>query len=664
MAGSLRWPLADQPPTSGQLALFNDVVEHHFGTGEFRGLEFLHVNAKRIINEVPSASRMPFRFTINAYRGCTHQCRYCAVGETPVLMADGRTKELRDLRVGDMIVGTTRNGHYREYVTSEVLAHWETVKPAYRIRLEDGTELITSGDHRFLSDRGWKHVIGAEQGPLQRPFLTTNNRLIGTGQFAEAPKHDDDYKRGYLCGMIRGDGTTGVRTYLRRNGTPWVHYAFRLALIDEEALDRTVRFLGDFGVEVTRFRFSPMTATRQAVNAIRTQARAAVLAVIDLLVWPPEPSDSWQKGFLAGIFDAEGSCSTGSALRIANCDREIITRVVDSLAWLGFDFVVENTGNPNGLQYVRLRGGLRERLRFFMTVDTAITRKRAVQGLKIKGKPPLGVVSIEPLGLDLPMYDITTTTGDFIANGIVSHNCFARPTHEYLGLNAGEDFDTKIVVKINAVEKLRAELRDPRWQGDTIAMGTNTDPYQRCEGKYRLTRGIIEVLGQHGNPFSILTKGTLILRDLDVLVEAAKQTDVRTSFSIGTLDPDVWRAAEPGTPHPQRRVEAIAKLNEAGIPCNVLVAPIIPGLSDSPEQLEAVTAACVKAGASVTPIVLHLRPGVREEFMPWLEQYRPELVAEYQQRYSRAYIDKGYQDKITALVHEFARANRPSQARV
>src|SRR5207247_7648079 len=139
----------------------------------------------------------------------------------------------------------------------------------------------------------------------------------------------------------------------------------------------------------------------------------------------------------------------------------------------------------------------------------------------------------------------------------------ARHTDDCLCLNIGEDFEPKIVVKGNAVERLRVELRSPKWHGDPIAMGTNTDPYQRCEGKYRLTRGIIEALGEAANPFSILTKSTLILRDLDVLTQAATRTDVHTSFSIGTLDDDVWRSSEPGTPHPRRRVEAVARLTAA-----------------------------------------------------------------------------------------------------
>jgi DNA repair photolyase len=218
--------------------------------------------------------------------------------------------------------------------------------------------------------------------------------------------------------------------------------------------------------------------------------------------------------------------------------------------------------------------------------------------------------------------------------------CFARPTHAYLDLDIGRDFDTKIVVKVNAVERLRAELHPKRWGGHHIAMGTNTDPYQRAEGKYHLTRGIVEVLTEAANPFSILTKSTLILRDLDLLAEAARRADVHANFSIGTLDEDVWKLTEPGTPHPRQRVEAVAKLNAAGVPCGVLIAPILPGLSDRPEQIEAVKAACRKAGATSASVVkLHLRKGVKEHFMGWLAQARPDLVPEYERLYrGRAYL--------------------------
>jgi DNA repair photolyase len=213
--------------------------------------------------------------------------------------------------------------------------------------------------------------------------------------------------------------------------------------------------------------------------------------------------------------------------------------------------------------------------------------------------------------------------------------CFARPTHRYLDLDTGEDFERKIVVKVNAVERLRAELRSPKWSGEHIAMGTNTDPYQPAEGRYRLTRGLIEVLSEARNPFSILTKSTMILRDMDLLVEAAKRTSIGVSFSIGTLDERAWRTSEPGTPPPRQRVEALRRLVDAGIECGVLVAPVLPGISDAPEQLEEVVSACLDAGAtSISSILLHLRPGVRELYLPWLQRERPDLVAAYETLYA------------------------------
>jgi DNA repair photolyase len=215
--------------------------------------------------------------------------------------------------------------------------------------------------------------------------------------------------------------------------------------------------------------------------------------------------------------------------------------------------------------------------------------------------------------------------------------CFARVTHTYMDMNAGKDFETKIVVKINAPDVLRAQLRSRRWHGDHIAMGTATDPYQRAEGRYRLMEGIITALTDYRNPFSILTKGTLILRDLDLLKDATKVTDVSTAFSIGTLDEDAWRASEPGTPNPRKRIEAVAALNDAGIPCGVLVAPILPGITDDPKKIKDVVRAAIDAGAThVSPILLHLRPTVREEYMGWLREQYPDLVPRYERMYAQS----------------------------
>ncbi len=230
--------------------------------------------------------------------------------------------------------------------------------------------------------------------------------------------------------------------------------------------------------------------------------------------------------------------------------------------------------------------------------------------------------------------------------------CFARPTHEYLGLNAGEDFERRIVVKVNAVERLDRELEDPAWCGESIAMGTNTDPYQPAEGHYRLTRGLIEVLSRRRNPFSILTKSSMILRDIDLLVEASQRTRVEIALSIGTDQDAVARLTEPGAAPPSRRLQVLAQLAAAGLRPAVLMAPILPGISDGEQQLRRLVNACLDAGAErVTPILLHLRPGVRDHYMEWLAGARPELVRLHEDAYRAGpYGTRDDRERLSAIV--------------
>jgi DNA repair photolyase len=204
-------------------------------------------------------------------------------------------------------------------------------------------------------------------------------------------------------------------------------------------------------------------------------------------------------------------------------------------------------------------------------------------------------------------------------------------------------------VKVNAPEVLKGQLASRRWKGEHIAMGTATDPYQRAEGRYKLMPGIIAELIRHRNPFSILTKGTLILRDLELLVEANGATDVSTAFSIPTLDEDAWRASEPGTPHPRARMDAVAALNDAGIACGVMLAPIMPGITDDKAKMREVVLAAIDAGAThVSPILLHLRPKVREEFMKWLADAFPDLVPRYEKTYRASAYATSEARKATA----------------
>jgi DNA repair photolyase len=620
-----------------------------FDAPEALGINFHEVRAKSALNRVPG-DFLPFNWTVNAFRGCTHACTYCQGGETAILMADGRTKPLAHLRVGDRIYGTTRGEKYRRYVTTEVLAHWETRKEAHLITLEDGTELVASGDHRFWTRRGkWKHVIGAEQGPLQRPHLTLKDHLAGIGQFADGPDSNAPiYRRGYLCGLLRGDGSLRVYDDNRPNRAGQLLYRFRLALSDFEALRRAQLYLQDLDLELAEFVFAAATQSTREMRGIRVQSRVGFNQISEAISWPRGISELWCKGFLAGIFDAEGGY--GGALRIHNTDPEIIDWTAWSLRELGFEHVIEPE-RENGVTCVRLLGGLQQAMRFFHMTDPAITRKRSIEGVAVKSNAKLGVKSIEPTG-ERQLFDITTGTGDFIANGVVSHNCFARNTHTYLDLDAGRDFEREIVVKVNVPELLRAELGRSSWKRELVAFGTNTDPYQWAEGRYELMPPMIEALRDAGTPTSILTKSPLVLRDLDALLELAEVVDVSVNFSVPTLDEKVWRETEPHTPHPRKRLEAVAAFNEAGIPSGVLVAPLMPGINDSPELVDEIVSIAEEAGATfVNGIALHLRPGVKEVFMSWLSAARPDLVPRYERLYEgRAYAPNSERKRIGELV--------------
>ncbi len=271
---------------------------------------------------------------------------------------------------------------------------------------------------------------------------------------------------------------------------------------------------------------------------------------------------------------------------------------------------------------MRICGGLREHLRFFHTTDPAITRKRSIEGIAIKSNADLRVRKIEPLEERI-LYDITTGTGDFIANGVVSHNCFARPNHEYLGFSAGLDSETRIMVKEDAPELLRKELSSPRWRPRTLAMSVATDAYQPVEMKLEITRRCLEVLAEFRNPVAVITKNYLVTRDIDLLQELAMYDAVSVSISLTTLDDELRRRMEPRTSSPRRRLGAMEKLAGAGIPVSVMVAPVIPGLTDHeiPKLLEAAANAGATS-AGYTPI--RLPHAVAPLFEDWLRRNYPD----------------------------------------
>jgi DNA repair photolyase len=428
-------------------------------TPEFAGVTFHEVRARSVLNRVPPAARLPFRWTINPYRGCSHACVYCLAGDTPILMSDGRLKPLAEIRVGDTVIGTERTRRRRQYRPTDVHAHWSTTKPAVQVVLEDGTVLVASPDHRFLTTRGWQPV--AE--------LTLADQFVGSATLRHVPRH---------------------------------------------------------------------------------------------------------------------------------------------------------------------------------------SRRRKVAGATVTSEPGLRLVSIGPVGPEREMFDITTGTGDFVANGVVSHNCFARGTHSWLELDTGTGFDSEIVVKVNAPEVVTRELSRASWTREHVALGTNTDPYQRAEGRYRLMPGIINALTGSGTPFSILTKGTLLRRDLPLLTAAAREVPVRLAVSVAIYNEDLHANLEPGAPSPRARLDLVRAIRDAGFDCGVLLAPVLPHLTDSVEHLEAAVSQLAAAGAtSVTPIPLHLRPGAREWYLAWLGRERPDLVSAYQRLYGRgAYVPAAYGDWLTGRL--------------
>jgi DNA repair photolyase len=602
-----------------------------FDAPEALDTRFYEVRAKSAINRVPKASQVPFSWTINPYRGCTHACLYCLAGWTPILMAGGGQRAIADLRVGDAIVGTVLDrNHRRRYVTTHVRDFWTTEKPVYRVTLADGTELESSGDHRFLTPNGWRHV--AQGDGEHRPTLRVGSRLVGTGQFQFGPKtYKEGYQNGYLCGfasaMFGPESSPDISSLSHTTfyGIPIAGRIREYLLATSRNRDRSLVLAGvDEPVE---FEY------RDPIH--------------DILRRPIEPTLSWRQGFLAGLYDECGSCER-DRLTLTPEDASLVGLAHASLEMLGFDVTVEPSRYAGGKAVV-VRGGLQAQLRFLHSVEPADARLR-LDDQYVKSTTDTKVVSIEPLGETRRLYDITTGTGDFIANGVVSHNCFARPTHKYLDMDAGRDFEKQIIVKVNIPEVLRVDLARPSWKREHIAMGTNTDPYQWVEGRYKLMRGIWEAMRDFANPCSILTKSPLVLRDLDLLLEIQERTTVTANFSVPTLNEGAWRETEPHTPSPRARLEAVAELNRAGIPCGVLIAPLMPGINDDPREVAKIVELATEAGAvSIGGIALHLRGEVR--FFDYLKDKRPDLVPEYERLYRRgAYAPPEIRRRLTALI--------------
>jgi DNA repair photolyase len=591
----------DRPVENPPIRFRDVTVTYEEGDGPPPAQITLLEDQSRSILSHNDSPDLDFRWSANPYRGCQTACAYCLDGDTPILMGDGRTRRLRDVRVGEEIYGTRVSGKYRYYKRTTVLHHWTTTKEAYQITLSDGTTIVASGDHRFLTNRGWKYVVAAANGE-QRPYLTPNNWLIGTGGFSAPPEVNADYRQGYLCGMIRGDGMI-VR---KRYASGWLHQ-FRLALVDLEALYRARHYLANFRVQTSERVFSLAHDGYRTLRAIHASGITKLDTIAELLQFPDDPTDAWSKGFLAGLFDAEG-CHSDYVLRISNCDLDLLARAQVAFTRFGFDTVYDaaRPGVNKPVHTLRVRGAFKERLRFFHLTGPAITRKWNLEGRALKHAESLRVVSISSVGRR-QLYDITTGTEDFIANGVVSHNCYARPSHEYLDLGAGTDFDTKIVIKPRAPELLREAFEKPSWKGELIMFSGVTDCFQPVERELKLTQQCLQVCLEYRNPVAIISKHALVERDVGLIAELAREAGAHLSVSLAWIDAELARTIEPWAASPARRLKVIETFAKAGVPVGVMCAPVIPGLND--DQLVRVLEAARDAGATGAGWALLRLPG-------------------------------------------------------
>ena len=255
--------------------------------------------------------------------------------------------------------------------------------------------------------------------------------------------------------------------------------------------------------------------------------------------------------------------------------------------------------------------------------------------------------------VDVPNFPFRWTLNPYRGCRHACNYCYARTTHEFWGMNLGKDFEQRVFAKVNAPEVLREELRRPKWQGEAIAIGTASDPYEPAEAQYGLTRRILQVLRDFQNPASITTKGTLVRRDVDVLRELLDVADVQVIFSLGSVDEEVWRLTERGAPRPMARLEAMQFLVENGIPAGVLMAPLLPGISDDWEGINAVvTAAAQHRAQFLAANLLFLKPGSKEWFMPLLKEAYPRLVSAYAALYRKTYAPWEYTRQVMKVVDE------------
>ncbi len=551
-----------------------------------------------------------FRFSLNPYRGCEHGCVYCLGPDTPILHADMTWRPIGQVRVGDELVGFDESpepGGTRKFRQAVVEAAWWSRRPTVRLITEQ-TEVVTTAEHRWLQARDfrWSRTGSLSPGRRLRHVPVTVDEVI-----------DDDYRVGYIAGLSLGDGTFRYQPGWRSDKLGFPLAYWRIALVDDEPLARIVEHLHCFGVEAHIRPFFNGAPNRKPLKKVEIRSLGR-LAIIHTLLNAERDTRSYRRGFLAGFFDAEGH--NGDSLRISQVDLSVLERVRRYAGSLGFEFRLEpRLGRASTL---RLIGRLMDRIRFFSVCRPAIARKIAALFGREMNVDPEVVRAVEP-GPPQDVVDIQTSTGTFYAAGLATHNCYARPSHEYLGFSAGLDFERRIMVKDDAPVLLRRTFAGWGWEPEVVALSGNTDCYQPVERRLELTRRCLEVFVDFRNPVAAITKSALVARDADLYGELARHGAAHVFCSLTTLDPELARQLEPRAAHPERRLEAIARLTAAGVPVGVLVAPVIPGLNDA--EIPRILAAAAAAGARTASwVLLRLPKPVDELFDRWLTERFPE----------------------------------------
>lgn len=492
----------------------------------------------------------------NPYRNCGHACAYCVDGDTLVTMSDGSAKPIRDVSIGDSILGIVILGNNRAWntriVTTTILAKVASRKVAYKVSLSDGTEVICSADHRWLTERGWKYTVG-ETGEGQRPHLTENNSIRKVGRSSRTPDETPAYRIGYIAGMVKGDANLAVYDYSDRRRpsgkTMGIQHRFRLALKDKPALERTKSYLDMNQIATTDFAFP---SQGEPMFAIGTTSPARIAAIKAMTIPINEPE--WMRGWLSGIFDAEGSHG-GQVLRIANSDPDILDITEKALASFGFNFVREVHLNRD-VCYIRIRGGRSEAMRFWQLVNPSIKRKFTLEDCAVSDS--VRVVGIEPLNETREMFDIMTGTETFIANGLVSHNCYVPAVLKM----TRTEFDSGATPRPGFLDNLRKDARKYQAIGsrEQVMFSFTTDVYNPFDTS--LTRASLEIVKEHGLGFCVLTKGgSRALVDID-LYRPDRDAFASTLTSLDDAFSKKW---ERGAQLPGNRIATLKTFHERGI---------------------------------------------------------------------------------------------------